>query len=239
MARTLTDSPNAIIDRRLLIRGLGSANPAYDLSEEQRISSLREEFLQEKGRGFRLISIDSGILEPTRCKRNLRRIAKVEVPKPLQVYGDKPLDLSDYHYGNLDSFGEIPEISFGSWMSVCWKRFIVAKELLHLYSGTDVDDGHNAVSLISAARRSRTDAIDENTNLSDETSGLYLAFETMLPWCLREDQYLWLKEHGATSWQIAKVFMVPNEVIDFIETMKCRDGLAYLELSRKLNTCNV
>lgn len=239
LARILTNNPKAIVDRHGFILGLGNANCSYDLSEEQRISKLEQKHKQQKKLGFRILSVDDGILKPTCIKRNFRRIGKTEIPRPLRIFGDKAIDLRDNHYGCLDSFGEVPEIIYGSWMTVCWKRFVVAKELLHLYSGTDQDDlTKNADDLINAARESRLNVLDENTELSDEATGLYLAFEVMLPWCLRE-QYIWLRENRATDWQIAKVFMIPSEIVSFIDSAKCADGTTYFELSKRVNENNV
>ena len=239
LARTLTDAPRAIVERHAFIRGLGNASCSYDLSEEQRINKLAQRYKQQKKSGFHLLSVDDGILEPTCIKRNFRRIGKTEIPKPTIIFGDKPIDLRDKHYGCLDSFGEVPEIIYGSWMTVCWKRFVVAKELLHLYSGTDQDDDtKDADDLINAARDSCLNIPDENTELSDEASGLYLAIEVVLPWRLRE-QYIWLRENNATDWQIAKVFMIPSEIVGFISSARCADGTTYFELSKRVNENNV
>ena len=239
MVRHLTDAPGAVVDRHTLISALGNANPAYNLTDEQRIAHLAKRYVESCQRDFKVLSIDKGILKPTLIERNLRRIGKVEVPHPLIVYGNKPFDPRDSYLGYLDSLGDVPQIIYGSWMTTCWKRFIVTKELLHIYTGTDCDEEpKNADDLINAARESRLVIPDENTDLGDEAVGLFAAFEAILPWRLR-DQYLWLKDNKATDWQIAKVFMIPLEVIKFLDQATCANGVKYLDLSRQLNTNNV
>lgn len=238
-ARELTDASKALVDRHQYIVAQGGKSSSYDLSEEQRVAKLAAQYKQKFKTEIKLVSVDDCILRPTCVKRNFRRVGKTEIPKPLTIFGDKPVDLSDKYYGCLDSLGDVPEIIYGSWMSLCWKRFIVAKELLHLYSGTDRDDDvKDADELINMARSSRFLIPDENTDMCDEAAGLFLAIEVMLPWRLR-DQYLWLRKQKATDWQIAKMFMVPVDIVKFFSDTLCKNDVTYVELSDKLNRNNV
>lgn len=254
VARSLSDRDDAYMDRHKFILKLveyykNKKSLQYPLANEISHASLCAEFMKGNGgKGFEVVDVNMGIYQPTREKCNFLNINMYAIPKPVQL---KPLlindndfgilDLQDRYSGFLNAAENPPVIGYGSWLSDCWQRFIVAKELLHLYSGTyyDDDDGINAKSIIDFARVSRNlSKVNKNDKIDDETVGLILAFEVLLPWRLR-DQLEWLKSKKATRLSIARTFMIPKDIIDLFMDAKCVGGQTYLALSREINMASV
>ena len=171
--------------------------------------------------------MNNAILLPTLKKCDLSSIS-------IGVLGND-LGLRNAYYGSLDSFESPPVVYYHADLRPCWRRFTVAKELLHLYSGTAVDNTHVDVNdLILSAQESRSLIPNEATELDDEIVAFYLAIEVMMPWKLRE-QFNRMRDNGATSLQIAKAFMVPQNIVMHFTSESFDRSCNYAGLSRRLN----
>jgi len=221
LARELTDAEGAVVDRNSIL-------PAFvdrlDKNEEAYLKDIK----RLDGEAFQLLSVESGILAPTRSKLKPMEIVVEEVDQSVQT--------RDALYGYIDYCGELKStVVIKPKLRPCWERFTIAKELLHLYSGTMDDKGMTeAQTQIQAAKESRSLIVSEATELDDETAAFYLAIEVMLPWRLR-NQFMELKNMDATPMQIAKVFMVPMCIIEHILLDSPERGCSYVALSRRIN----
>lgn len=218
LARELTDRPDATVLRSELVKGLSD----IDTQEEK----VLEDF---KGmmKSFRLISVSDDILLPTLEKCRLESVAFAELSEELK--------LRNAYYGSLDAFTNPPTVYYHKDLRPCWRRFTVAKELLHLYSGTATDKAIiDANDLITSAQDSRNLVVNESTELDDEIAGFYLAIEVMIPWRLRE-QFNKLREARATTLQIAKAFMVPQNIVAHFISDSFDRTSNYAGVSRRLN----
>ena len=218
LAKELTDLPGATMLRSELVERMPEIDP-----QEERVLDEFKNFNPP----LRAVPVNEAILKPTLEKCGLPEVAFGALTKDLP--------LRDAYYGNLDSFENPPVVYYHDHLRPCWKRFTIAKELLHLYSGTAVDSMPiDANDLILSAQESRILIPNEATELDDEIAAYYLTIEVMMPWCLRE-QFNRLRESGATSLQIAKAFMVPQNIVTHFISDSFDKTCNYAGLSRRLN----
>lgn len=219
MARSLTDCPSALDDRDALIR----RTPGLDLVEEGVLKDLGQKYPEP----FKLTSVNGAVLQPTLKKLGLSYLNFAAIPQECKLRGS--------FYGYVDNFLSPPTIYYRSELRPCWKRFTIAKELLHLFSGTSIDKGVAEASiLIMAAKSSRRLLVSETTELDDETFAFYLAIEVMIPWQLRY-QFDRLRSMNATTLQMAKVFMVPERIVQHFLSDSADCHCNYAGLSRRIN----
>ena len=132
-------------------------------------------------------------------------------------------------YGFVEPGEKEALVRYRSDLNICWRRFTVAKELFHLYAGIAEDLNTRGSSAITQAAMDARKAIpSDGKQLEDEAAAFYLALEYLVPWCLR-DQFDALREAAATTYQIAKVFMIPRPFVEHL----CDGG--YAELSNRIN----
>ena len=134
-------------------------------------------------------------------------------------------------YGYVEMQQESASIVYNGGLNLCWERFTLVKELMHLLlpitpDGTSRDSV--AGSMLETAVASRWMRFTSSTQLSDELAALIMTLEVLVPWSLRP-QMSRLIMAQATPYQIAKVFMMP---LNFCEYMLTSD---YLNLSARIN----
>lgn len=120
---------------------------------------------------------------------------------------------------------------------LCVRRFLEAKELLHLLTETVVGgEQQNMVAdaWLEQSLDGRNFVADFDHPLSPEAVGFYLAIEVLLPWCLRRELNMML-DQKATTLQIAKAFMVPEFVIRHVQNVKFGNR-SYLGVSYEWNS---
>lgn len=221
IARTLTDVDGVIVERDSILSAFGR-----DLDQQEEAYITNQPIFQDL-LPFRLTSVDKCIYSATCAKLSMKSVDIVQVLPEVQSRGAL--------YGYIDYKKQSPTIVIKANLRPCWKRFIIAKELLHLYSETAEDaDLTEASVLVKAAMDSRTLLVNEATELDDETATFYLAIEVMVPWCLRS-QFTHMSSRNATTMQIAKAFMVPECIISHMLSDSSDRGSSYLALSRRLN----
>lgn len=215
-ARAAVQNPGVVVFRSDFINGLGD-------SADKDAENVLEELKAKSRLPFRIISVLPAVLNLVRSK-----LKKDIFIREMKV-GDSELSI----FGYVEEFHDKAIIKIKPGMNLCWKRFTVLKELMHLYSNTCGDSTRDSASLIiTAARRSRDVIAKDNSILAPEEAAFYMALEVLLPWELRE-QLLQLRELGATHYQIAKVFMIPQPMVDhFLEDYECS---SYITLSQRLN----
>ena len=121
---------------------------------------------------------------------------------------------------------------------LCIRRFLEAKELLHLLTETVVGDERQrdmvADAWLEQSLDGRNFVADFDRPLSPEAVGFYLAIEVLLPWCLRKELHEML-DRGATTLQIAKAFMIPEFVIRHVQNVRF-GSRSYLGVSYEWNS---
>lgn len=145
-------------------------------------------------------------------------------------------------YGYVDNRSDCSFIVYNDKLNLCWTRFTIVKELMHLYSRTargfslDVEGNVLAAPLVECAMRSRW--VEEIRDLSsveldDETIALLMAIEVLCPWPLRR-QLSFMRESGASFYQMAKAFLIPRNIVKYLfETTS--DGFSYFTLSNRIH----
>lgn len=215
LARGITDFPGVVVPRHELIVNVGDR---VNVAEEKVLSGLQDCMAD----GLKAVA-----LQPIKqfVEKKIGRSVKIH---EVHVSEDVPF------YGYVED-GEngcsIVKIKAG--MNLCWQRFTILKELMHLYSNTCTDAPNVSASLlVKAARASRFVIARDDSVLDDETAAFYIALEVAVPWCLRE-QFLKLRDLGATHYQIAKAFMAPVPFVSHI--IEDDDIHPYAALSHRIN----
>ncbi len=216
IARDISDNPRFTVPRTKLIRSYGND---VDVREEQILRKLSDPSILDH---FKVAAILPQLRKMAEEKSGYRiRIRSLDVPKRIPIYG----------------YVEVKEnktaiIRINGGLNHCWKRFTVAKELIHIYANICIDKSlPSASDMILAAHDVRHVIPNESVKLNDETAAFYIALETMFPWRFR-NQYHQLRKQRATVFQIAKAFMLPQ----YFVTHFCNDWSPYSELSNKLNS---
>lgn len=213
MARSITDgdTPGLVVPRAQVIASYGGQ---VDAKAEECVSSLSAKFPQ----GLQIVQVTPPLLTLASAKSGMPiKIRRVDTEE------DNPL----YGFVEPDKNGAI--VRYRADLNICWRRFTVAKELFHLYADiADDPRSRRSDAITQAAMDARTVVPSDGKQLDDEVVAFYLALEYLIPWRLRR-QFLTLRDCAATTYQIAKVFMVP---LPFIEHM-CDGG--YAELSHRIN----
>lgn len=222
IARKIADQPGVVVDRKVL---LSSAVGSYDLDGEAELLELA----RENGLNLQLVDIGRGVHHVVRDKTNLAVVYNAANP-------DTPLRDAIYGYVLTKRISAI--VVYRASLNYCWRRFTVMKELAHLYSETTADSIlQAAVAIAFAAKESRQVIPTLDADLDAETAALYIALEVMIPWRLRQQFYA-LKDAGATCYQIAKAFMVPQTLVNHFMS-DWNDKNTYAGLSYQLNsTCD-
>lgn len=101
----------------------------------------------------------------------------------------------------------------GQFSNLCWKRFLFVKELMHIYFGLFDTPSNSKGDYIAKCARAIHDVFPENgCKLDAETTAFYLAIEFLLPIHFR-DQLERAIRYGLSTYQIAKLFMVPEYIV--------------------------
>lgn len=213
MARSITDgeTPGLIVSRSEVIASYGSR---IETKTEECISDLIENF----SGGFKIVRVTPPLLQLVQKQIG----AKVEIRR-IESADDNPL------YGYVEVGKDSAVIRYRSDLNICWRRYTVAKELFHLYAGIAEDmRPRESDAVTQAAMDARKIIPSDGKQLEDEVAAFYLALEYLMPWRLRE-QFDMLRDLAATSYQIAKVFMIPRPFVEHL----CEGG--YAELSYRIN----
>lgn len=213
MARSITDGerPGLVVPRATVISSYGSR---IDQKSEECLDDLKQKFPS----GFRMIQVTPPLIDLASAKIGVpvkvRRVASDD---------DNPV------YGFVEPGEKEMLVRYRSDLNTCWRRFTVAKELFHLYAGIAEDVSSRGASAITqAAMEARKVVPSDDKQIDDEAAAFYLALEYLVPWRLR-DQFNDLREAAATTYQIAKVFMIPRPFVEHL----CEGG--YAELSNRIN----
>ena len=215
-ARSVTDRAGFVVPRHQAVLRFADSG-VIRIEQEQTLSDLPHALKS----GLKIASVTPELWNAAQERSGLKiYVREVDVDKKLPTYS------------YVDVYCDRAVISYGSSMNLCWRRFSVAKELMHIYSGTDKSGGvDHASDIVRAAMDSRQVLEPEGVDLDDETAAFYMALEVMIPWCLR-GQLLSLRDAGATSYQIAKAFMVPEP---FVTHFVGVPDAPYADVSRRLN----
>lgn len=213
MARSITDSdlPGLVVPRASVMSSYGSQ---VDQKAEECLDDLAKKFPD----GFKIVQVTPPLLDLAKGKIGTAvRIRRVDSGD------DNPV------YGYVEPGKNETIVRYRSALNTCWRRFTVAKELFHIYAGIAEDLGSRGSSAITQAAMDARKAVpNDDKQLEDETAAFYLALEYLVPWRLR-DQFNDLRDAAATTYQIAKVFMIPRPFIEHL----CDGG--YAELSYRIN----
>ena len=215
LAREITDSPGVVVSRHDLVVKVGDR---LNVADEKVLAGLQNKI----NGGLQTVAIQP--VKKLVEKRIGRRIIihEINVPEDVPFYGYVE-----------DGENDISVVKIKAGMNLCWQRFTILKELMHLYSDTCTDAPNVSSSLlVTAARLSRTIVARDDSVLDDETAAFYIALEVAIPWRLRK-QFLALRDLGATHYQIAKAFLAPVPFVShFIDD---EAYVSYVALSQRLN----
>lgn len=220
IAREISDQPNVLVERSVL---LSRVNGAYDQAGEDVLLEL------ERKLGYPLRVVDVGLGVHQAIKKN----NAVQTISYCAAQSAEPL--RDAIYGYVLTKGSSAIVVYRASLNLCWQRFTVVKELSHIYSGTVANSmTQGAVAITLAAKESRQVIPTLDTELDAETAAFYMALEIMVPWRLRE-QFNDLRAAGATTYQLAKAFMIPQMFISHF-TSDWNDRNTYAGLSFQINS---
>jgi hypothetical protein len=100
--------------------------------------------------------------------------------------------------------------------NMCWQRFAIAKELMHIYTNFYADANMEGLVMIGDAIRSRSVLPLSSSHLLDaETFCLLTALELMIPWKLREPIVAAKRAERLSDYEIAKKLMIPEAMVSF------------------------
>ena len=213
MARSITDgdASGLIVPRAEVVASYGGK---IDTKAEECISDLIGNFSD----GFQIVRVTPPLLHLAQRQIGV----KVEVRR-IESTDDNPI------YGYVEIGNDSAVVRYRSDLNICWRRYTVAKELFHLYAGIVEDVRPRESDLVTqAAMDARKVVVSDGKQLEDEVAAFYLALEYLMPWRLRE-QFDKLRDLAATTYQIAKVFMIPRPFVEHL----CDGG--YAELSYRIN----
>lgn len=214
LAREISDSPGVVISRHDLVVGVGDQ---LNVADESVLAGLDGKIAG----GLKTTSIQP-----------IKKLVENKIGRKIKIHEIKVSEeIPFYGYVEDGENGSIVKIKAG--MNLCWKRFTILKELMHLYSDTCTDAPNVSASLlIKAAQDSRSVFARDDSVLDSETAAFYIALEVAIPWCLRE-QFQRLRDLAATPYQIAKAFMIP---VPFVTHFIGEDKFPpYSALSHRLN----
>lgn len=214
IVREIERSPDVIVSRHNLVTALGDR---LDVSAESVLNDFRDKFSD----GLKCVAVQP-----------VKKIVEDKIGKKITILEIDTAGDDIPIYGYVEEYADNAVIKVRSGLSLCWLRFTIIKELFHLYSDTCADAPNVPASLLAlAARESRYVICKDNSILDAETAAFYMALELAVPWSLRE-QFLMLRDLGATHYQIAKAFMIPEPfVAHFVEGSEGN----YAGLSNRLN----
>lgn len=143
--------------------------------------------------------------------------------------------------GYVDNSVDNPTIVYNADLNLCWRRFTLVKELMHLYSGTVDNLRHPdfrrspSFEIIDEASASRQISFSENVSLSDESAAMVMAIEVLIPWRLRAQLDVMI-DMRAAEFSIAKAFMVPLSLLRIMLPSGYYQGAGgYYDVSKSLN----
>lgn len=220
LAREISDQPNVLVGRANL---LSRANGAYDRDGEDAMLELE----RKVGYSLKVVDVGIGVHQAVKKNQTVQSISycSVQCAEPLR----------DAIYGYVLKKGDSAIVVYKDSLNFCWKRFTIVKELSHLYSGTVTNSiTQGAAAITFAAKESRRIVPTLDTELDAETAAFYIALEIMVPWRLRR-QFNDLRAAGATTYQLAKAFMIPQSFIAHF-TSDWNDKNTYAGLSFEVNS---
>ena len=217
IAREIADQPNVLVERSGLLSRLDGA---YDQAGEDALQELERKL----GYPLRIVDVGLGVHQAVKKSNAVQTISycSAQSSEPLR----------DAIYGYVLTKGNSAVVVYRASLNLCWQRFTVVKELAHIYSGTVANSiTQGAAAITFAAKESRQIVPTLDTELDAETAAFYIALEIMVPWRLRR-QFNDLRGAGATPYQLAKAFMIPQTfVTHFISDWNDRNtyaGLSFL-----------
>jgi len=120
-------------------------------------------------------------------------------------------------FKNTEAAGsqDIAEIVIGSRLNNCWRRFVACKEICQVF----LSDFPEARSAAPAEIAAYVAGLLEPASLTPFSPALeadrfatFCAIEIMCPFFLREELYLQIKQGKRTTFEVAKIFMVPEYI---------------------------
>lgn len=140
----------------------------------------------------------------------------------LRILSDTP-----NYYGEVRVYENKSQIRLWAGLNRCWQRFVWAKECMHVVFPKW--DGLEPVERVEHALSSRFAPAKSDHDFDDETTGIYLAMEVLIPWEIRARLSGWKREERETNYQIACRLLVPQEAINHFF------DLGFAEQSAKFN----
>lgn len=223
MARTIADRPGF-----LELRGDYALRHKLDKDSEDLLLRLRYMMRNEPMRVVSVRSVYDAVVE--------------KIGRTIRLIGVQTDSESRCVYGYVEDDGDSPVIVYNRSLNLCWRRFTIVKELMHLYAGIlpysrsvpGVDGRSVSETIIDSAVESRRVLPQKVEKLDEETAALYATLEVLLPWKLR-NQLVSLASYHATIYQIAKAFLIPFNFVQFALIAHPSCGESYFSYSMRKN----
>lgn len=143
--------------------------------------------------------------------------------------------------GYIDNTLDGPTIVYNKDLNLCWRRFTIVKELMHLYSYSAENlrhpdlDRSMALTIMNEAIQSRQIQFANAESLSDEAAAIVMAIEVLLPWRSRNLLEEMIRQK-IDPFLIAKAFMIPLSFVKiYLPNGYCDEAGGYCNLSRTIN----
>lgn len=123
--------------------------------------------------------------------------------------------MGDALNGYMLRYEDRVEIAYSSKLNLCWSRFVMCKELAHVFLGNE----GNYTSTSERAEQLLVELFNDTPMLRKpdylvETSAMYAATELLLPKEFMKDVRD-MKEQGLTNLEIAMSYRVPAKLVAF------------------------
>lgn len=198
-----------------------------DLGAESILSEFSDLVIAEP---FRLVSVDAirrAVLLARGGELSFQGVSSEDFRKPYRGL-----------YSYFDDEQDNPTIVYNKDLNLCWRRFVVLKEIMHYYigiAGDEMQDSDLAYAILHNAVSSRRLICGMDSDIPDEAAAFYMTLEASLPHRLRP-QLLSLRDRGATAYQIAKVFMIPQVFVEHFFVDDRVGATSYAGLSYRVNS---
>lgn len=128
--------------------------------------------------------------------------------------------VNDEAYGFYRRFNHRKEnevsfiITISNKLNDCWARFVETKELAHVIIDKSEENYVKDLQGLIASLVENPPMIRFDDDIPSEYITLFFAIELLLPYCMNDD----IINHDRSSFDAAKLFMVPEKTVDLIRT---------------------
>lgn len=118
-------------------------------------------------------------------------------------------------YRRIEKLGNVCFlITISNKLNDCWARLVETKELTHILIDKEKENHVNNLTELITSLIENPPIIRFDDDIPSEYITLFFAIELLLPYCMND----YVINHKQKSFHAAKVFMLPEKIIDFVRT---------------------